>query len=72
MKRQWRSGPPPEKGWWPASADQYPNPNVIRWWDGKYWSVGAYPHMNAKTAQSMAILKSSLTDQIKWTDRWWL
>lgn len=70
---KWHKGPPPEIGWWPASADQYPNPRVIRWWDGTEWSLAAIPTMTAKQAAAMASHESTLPAEcIQWTDRWWL
>jgi len=35
----WRSGPPPEVGWWPASALR--RPSYLRYWNGTFWSWGA-------------------------------
>ena len=71
MKRQWRNGPPPSIGWWPASTFQ--DEQSIRWWDGRYWSFYAYPEDTAKFAAGRAQLKVvSLTKLIQWTDRWWL
>ena len=68
---KWHKGPPPEIGWWPASVFQ--DKEVIRWWDGQYWSAPALKEMKAKTAASLAQIKHpSLSKHIKWTDRWWL
>lgn len=36
-KVHWHSGPPPSIGWWPA--DLCGQLDVVRWWDGKRWSI---------------------------------
>lgn len=78
----WRSGPPPEIGWWPADcigwwpADCYdeqrgPSPSVLRWWDGE-WSGMALDGDSAERAGRIASLKSITPERfILWTDRWW-
>lgn len=38
-KDKWHKGPPPSIGWWPASYQR--RPEVLRWWNGKEWSIGA-------------------------------
>lgn len=58
----WRSGPPPEVGWWPASALLYKDPQWLRFWDGK--RTAAADHYVFSSPEYM--------DRIKWTDRWWL
>jgi len=70
MKRQWRKGPPPEIGWWPASGVQ--DHTAIRWWDGHMWSCPAIPFDSAEDAASAANKISQFQDRIEWTDRWWL
>ena len=68
---KWHKGPPPEIGWWPASLVQ--DHQCIRWWNGKYWSVGAIPEDSAEKAAKFASKRSShSTGWIQWTDRWWL
>ncbi len=66
----WRKGPPPSIGWWPASG--YRNPNVYRWWNGKWWSCAAHSVLTAKEAASQAARKEGIR-HIEWTDRpaWW-
>lgn len=68
---KWHKGPPPEIGWWPASLVQ--DEQAIRWWNGKFWSVAAFPEDSAKKAATYAAKKSAHgLSWIKWTDRWWL
>ena len=64
-KPKWHSGPPPSIGWWPASYSR--NTNVIRWWNGKWWSV-----CHVKSS-AIVIEKSDFQNEIKWTERpdWW-
>lgn len=72
MTRQWRKGPPPEIGWWPASVTQ--DPESIRWWNGAAWSAPAIPDNNAEDAAYFSSLEQSpyVTQFVQWTDRWWL
>lgn len=51
-KRQWRSGPPPSVGWWPASL--WGNEHCLRWWDGSVWSCTAYRGYSRYKVASMA------------------
>jgi hypothetical protein len=69
---KWNKGAPPSVGWWPASVQH--DRNVIRWWNGKYWSVAANPKITAETAANMASFRFYESDKepIKWTERWWL
>lgn len=39
-KSEWKKGPPPSMGWWPASASECLY--EYRWWDGEYWSWSVY------------------------------
>ena len=70
----WRSGPPPEIGWWPADCydeQRGPSPSVLRWWDGE-WSCVAYDSDSPKFAGLVASMRTGHADRdIRWTDRWW-
>lgn len=66
---KWRKGPPPSIGWWPASVSN--DPQCLRWWDGKNWSDGAYPHMDAETAALAAQSIDRRMRSIRWCDPWW-
>lgn len=66
----WRSGPPPEIGWWPADWGKYPQPECLRWWDGSRWSDFAFSHDDAEFAGLQAACRPVRSD-IRWTDRWW-
>jgi hypothetical protein len=72
---EWRSGPPPEIGWWPAdyAAKQCkPCPSVLRWWDGVTWSCVALDSDSPKFAGLVASTRTGHADRdIRWTDRWW-
>jgi hypothetical protein len=63
----WRKGPPPSIGWWPASMNR--DPEVLRWWNGKWWSAPAYQVCAANTAAAVACFKGAHQDSIEWTDR---
>lgn len=39
MKTEWHSGPPTSIGWWQASINC--EPDILRWWNGRDWSVPA-------------------------------
>jgi hypothetical protein len=69
----WRKGPPPSIGWWPASVSR--DPNSLRWWNGKHWSMsaGAWADTPVMRAARSATIKASSQDEIEWTDRptWW-
>ena len=68
---EWRSGPPPEIGWWPASTER--QPHRLRFWNGRHWSSYATSSANARTAGEYGSrMSSDDQDRIKWTDRWWL
>lgn len=72
-KCTWRSGPPPEVGWWPASA--FNAPDCLRWWDGTKWSQPASVELSAKDAAIKANSPTNISGplmSIQWTDRWWL
>jgi hypothetical protein len=64
---KWHKGPPPSVGWWPASSNR--NPQVIRWWNGKWWGVCCLSFFTAKEAARRAMSLSIHQDKIEWTDR---
>jgi hypothetical protein len=68
--QKWNKGAPPSVGWWPASC--FDNNQVIRWWNGKYWSTPAYPDWTAIEAADLARFKADSQADILWTERWWL
>jgi len=63
----WHKGPPPSIGWWPASWHR--NPEILRWWHGKQWSVAVYSEESAETAAPAAAHISLNQSDIEWTDR---
>ena len=68
----WRKGPPPSLGWWPASNNR--DAAVYRWWDGKRWSLSCFDVYTAEYAGYIAKTKVSNSGHlIEWTDRpeWW-
>lgn len=74
---KWRSGPPPEIGWWPAfHAPNLTSKNdvaeFLRWYDGKRWSAAAYCYTDAANAAHIARFPTNDQHNIVWTDRWWL
>ena len=65
---EWHKGPPPSKGWWPASTRR--DNDTLRWWNGAYWSWAAYSHEGASRAAMMATIDSEQsTDRIEWRHR---
>lgn len=69
---RWRSGPPPDVGWWPAGVTE--DASFIRYWDGKNWSWGFDCKFSSKELPERALswLSVNSQDYIQWTDRWWL
>ena len=68
---KWHKGPPPEIGWWPASLCE--NNKLLRWWDGEFWSIGAFSFLSAEQAGHVAKIKCVEGSRgILWTERWWL
>lgn len=63
----WNSGPPPSIGWWQASWSK--NPKVLRWWDGKEWSVAVPEERTSKEAAELALVKSVFFSNIEWLPR---
>ena len=64
----WYGGPPPHVGWWNASKGN--DPEVWRWWDGKYWSVMALPHLDAKKAGLAAKTRTKEQGRVRWRYRY--
>jgi hypothetical protein len=62
----WHKGPPPSVGWWPASRHR--NSDLLRWWDGKWWSQAAHVGWTAEEAAETATLATNMND-IEWTER---
>ena len=68
---EWRSGPPPEIGWWPASICR--DPTELRYWNGLHWSFLCDSKEGSNEARKSAREPSTFDcDFIRWTDRWWL
>jgi hypothetical protein len=67
----WHRGEPPHIGWWNASTvcNTETWGWVWRWWDGKCWSVSAYPTHSMATVIQLANWKDAAED-VKWTDYW--
>ena len=72
---EWREGPPPEIGWWPANYSwllaSTPAAEVLRFYDGEYWSLAVHYSRPRKFASDMARYVSGYQYDIMWTDRWW-
>ncbi len=62
----WHKGPPPSIGWWPASCRR--NKKLLRWWNGRAWSLPAHIQETAEEAAKSAYVES-FWDDIEWTDR---
>ena len=68
---EWRSGPPPGIGWWPASIAGKPDPRFLRWWNGKHFSLGVRDDCEEWFAGATATVPNDSSIPILWTDRWW-
>ena len=66
-KRKWHSGPPPSIGWWPASILR--DKNILRWWNGEFWSLDAWAHFTAQAAAHYAQIKDPHSSSVEWTER---
>lgn len=68
----WRSGPPPEIGWWPAGYSK--NPIILRYWDGDSWSLGMFSYETTAIVdyQLARYYSRHYEGNIFWTDRWWI
>lgn len=64
--RVWNSGSPPHVGWWNASTRRMVH--TWRWWDGKEWSLPAYPDYEAELAGAQAEWKAPDAGPTEWTD----
>lgn len=68
MSKQWHNGPPPSIGWWPASTVQ--QEAILRWWDGRRWSLPCTASMDAHHADHNARLSTTKRScHIQWQDR---
>lgn len=73
-KPVWRSGPPPEIGWWPASIFwQHPDIEGLRFFNGDMWSIVCSPDEGASEAGTKAELAPAVwrVSEVRWTDQWW-
>ena len=67
---KWRSGPPPSMGWWPCRLKGEGFSRFLRWWNGKWWSLGVSKKHSAESAASIARTPTHYTTrQIQWSDR---
>lgn len=67
---KWHKGPPPSIGWWPAGITK--QIDLLRWWNGEYWSVPVWCRSDERDAgRSAAYYADSGQDKIRWTERWW-
>jgi hypothetical protein len=67
MDNKWHSGPPPSIGWWPASiaADSA----CLRWWNGQYWSIGAYRGYSEVNLARIAVARADTDWEVRWQYR---
>lgn len=65
---EWKRGAPPSQGWWPASYHK--NANMLRWWNGKRWSIAVSKWADAKMAGEHARRATEPFGRtIYWTER---
>ena len=65
--RTWHKGPPPHVGWWNASLMN--DSKAWRWWDGRYWSVGAEPsNSQLEALRAAKVPCMGFTFGVEWTD----
>ena len=66
-ERKWHSGPPPSIGWWPASTMR--NNDILRWWNGEFWSRSTKVGCTAWAAARNAQIKALDGFYVEWTER---
>lgn len=67
---EWYTGAPPAIGWWPASINR--DVRVLRWWDGRVWSIAVLDTCRASYAARIALLPAIRSaPHIEWCARWW-
>lgn len=64
---KWNKGRPPSKGWWPASM--YRDPTMLRWWNGRVWSVAVHHKAYAVEAGRSARTAAAYQNKVEWTER---
>lgn len=66
---KWHRGPPPSKGWWPASYAMHPD--IYRWWNGGQWSDYACRGDSLLMVRQAAsrMVRANSGFQIYWKDR---
>lgn len=72
--RIFHSGPPPHIGWWNASFEGKDR-NAWRWWDGRGWSLAAFPDHTPEEAHRATRWRSKVAAEengslILWSDYW--
>lgn len=72
---KWHKGPPPEIGWWPANLIR--TPSLLRWWDGKRWSLSVPMRTTTDEIKGLEDCKffnipAEHQADIIWSERWWL
>lgn len=66
--KTWHSGPPPSRGWWPASVYGNRDPKMLGWFDGKYWSSFLSVNNDEKTAARVAKCHGG-SQKVEWQQR---
>jgi hypothetical protein len=64
---KWHKGPPPSIGWWPASVNR--DENILRWWNGQYWSRALRSNDSIEIVEKFANVRTITHIPIEWTDR---
>lgn len=66
---KWHKGKPPSLGWWIASFNR--SHDVLRWWDGKVWSVAVHTNERPNWAEAYARIpeEGGIQGQVEWWPR---
>ena len=62
---KWHNGPPPSIGWWVASTQQALD--ILRWWNGAYWSLPAHVSFTSEEAARIAKHRDTTDIPVQWT-----
>lgn len=65
---KWNSGPPPSLGWWPTKDSRY-GEKLVRWWNGKWWSVGLHPEEDMFISVCANYRTQVPNEKIQWANR---
>jgi hypothetical protein len=61
---KWRTGKPDKPGWYNATLS--PPSGILRWWNGKVWSVSCF----SDESKFRAVRSASIKENARWVIYW--